>query len=83
MRLRCCDTIWPPAACTISTVAAAGPAIMSQPTTDAPSPANAKAAARPMLPPVPVITQTFPASPAISVTSVLVIDQPEGAVLIG
>ena len=39
-----------------------GPVATSQPTTDAPSRANATAAARPMLPPVPVITQTLPAS---------------------
>src|SRR5579863_5516758 len=56
----------------MSTVSAAGPAITSQPTTKAPSRANARAVARPMLPPVPVTTQTFPASrPGISLFSVL------------
>ncbi len=57
------------AACarTNSTVAAAGSTVTSQPTTDAPARANVRAVARPMLPPVPVITHTFPASrPAIS-----------------
>jgi hypothetical protein len=55
------------AARTISTVAAAGSTVTSQPTTDAPSRANVRAVARPMLPPVPMMTQTFPASrPAIS-----------------
>jgi hypothetical protein len=34
----------------------------SQPTTDAPSRANATAAARPTLPPVPVMTHTLPDS---------------------
>jgi len=61
--------MWPPAARTISTVAAAGSTVTSRPTTDAPSRANVRAVARPMLPPVPVMTQTFPASrPTISVT---------------
>ena len=34
----------------------------SQPTTEAPSRANVSAVARPMIPPVPVTTQTFPDS---------------------
>ena len=46
----------------VSTVDSAGSTATSQPTTDAPSRANAIAAARPMLPPVPVMTQTFPES---------------------
>src|SRR4051795_2233899 len=67
----CSDTILPPAARTISTGPSAGSTTPSQPTTFAPSAANARAVARPMLPPVPVTMQTFPASrPANSAASV-------------
>ncbi len=59
----CSETISPSAARTISTISAAG----REP--DAPSRANVSAVARPMLPPVPVPIQTFPASrPGISVS---------------
>jgi hypothetical protein len=59
----CSETISLPAARTIPTISAAG----REP--DAPSPANVSAVARPMLPPVPVPIQTFPASrPGISVS---------------
>ena len=43
----------------MSTVDSAGSTLTSQPTTDAPSRAKAIAVARPMLPPVPVMTQTL------------------------
>src|SRR4051812_25876680 len=56
------ETMSPPPSRTSSTVASAGSTVTSQPTTDAPSRANASAVARPMLPAVPVITHTLPAS---------------------
>src|SRR5258708_29179265 len=56
------EIIVPPWARTISAVASAATTFTSQPMTDAPSRANATAAALPMLPPVPVTTQTFPES---------------------
>src|ERR1039458_6998514 len=66
--LGCSDTLWPPTACTFSMVPSAASTVTSQPTTEAPSRANIRAGARPFLPPVPVMTQTFPASrPDISV----------------
>src|SRR5579859_1070772 len=49
----------PPAALTRSTVSCPAVALVSQPTTKAPSSANRSADARPMLPPVPVIIQTL------------------------
>src|SRR5258705_12842528 len=52
----------------MSTVAAAASTDRSHPTTEAPSPANIRAVARPMPPPEPVMTQTFPTTrPGISV----------------
>src|ERR1700730_18505953 len=65
----CIDTICPPIACTASTVSAPVATLMSQPTIFAPSRANASAAARPMLPPVPVMMQTLSVKrPAIFIT---------------
>src|ERR1700730_12557625 len=62
------ETISPPEPRTISTVASAASTVTSQPTTNPPSRANAGAVARPMLPPVPVMTHTFPSRlPGISV----------------
>src|SRR6267154_3317091 len=58
----CIDSIVPNSHRTIRTVASADSTFRSQPTTDAPSRANAKAAARPMLPPVPVMIHTLPES---------------------
>ena len=55
-------SVLPPWPRTISTVASAAATFTSQPTTNAPSRANATAAALPMLPPVPVMTRTFPES---------------------
>jgi hypothetical protein len=46
----------------MATVASAASTVRSHPTTDAPSRAKVIAAARPMLPPVPVMTHTFPES---------------------
>ena len=54
------DVIVPPAACTIATVSRLSASLTSQPTTNAPSRANASAAARPCPPAVPVMSATFP-----------------------
>src|SRR6266550_3211231 len=54
------DTISPPADLTSSSVSSAGSTAMSQPTISPPSRPNVWAVARPMLPPVPVTTQTLP-----------------------
>src|SRR5690349_20816146 len=56
------ETIVPPSARAAATVASAASTLRSHPTTSAPSRANARAAARPMLPPVPVMMHTFPVS---------------------
>src|SRR5437588_6067275 len=58
----CRDTIVPPAARTVSTVAFAASMFRSQPTNRAPSRANVRAASRPMLPPTPVMMHTLPSS---------------------
>jgi hypothetical protein len=55
------ETIAPLALRTRSVQARAASGLTSQPTMLAPSRANSSAAAPPMLPPVPVITQTLPA----------------------
>ena len=54
------DVIVPPAACTMATVSRLSASLTSQPTTEAPSRANASAAARPCPPAVPVMSATFP-----------------------
>src|SRR5882757_15152 len=58
----CNDTIVPPAALTSSRAARPLASLMSQPTTIAPWRVKSRAAARPMLPPVPVMTHTLPSS---------------------
>src|SRR5471032_2016472 len=58
----CMETIVPPSARTASTVASASATPSPAPTISAPSRANSRAASRPMLPPVPVMMTTLPAS---------------------
>src|SRR5471032_943867 len=58
----CMETIVPPSARTASTVARASATQSPAPTISAPSRANSRAASRPMLPPVPVMMTTLPAS---------------------
>src|ERR1700688_3151501 len=58
----CNDTILPPAALTSFRAARPLVSLMSQPTTMAPWRVKSAAAARPMLPPVPVMTHTLPSS---------------------
>jgi hypothetical protein len=67
----------PPAAFRRRVVSAAFSTLTSQPIYRAPSDANNKAAARPILPPLPVMMQTFPERrPAICVTPVQISDAP-------
>src|SRR6185503_13822177 len=73
-RQGCRDAIVPPSRWTISTVASAASTFRSQPTTDAPSRAKTRAASRPMLPPVPVMMDTFPDSlPDIDASSTSIV----------
>src|SRR5882762_3190458 len=58
----CNDTILPPAASTSFRAARPLVSLMSQPTTIAPWRVKSRAAARPILPPVPVMTHTLPSS---------------------